>query len=575
MHRLLNKFMAYKILSLKWRPAKFSEVVGQDHISKALSNAIKLDRIAHAFTFSGPRGVGKTSTARILAKELNQVDNINESIDIIEMDAASNRGIDEIRNLRENVNYAPSNGKYKIYIIDEAHMLTKEAFNALLKTLEEPPSHVIFIFATTELYKMPETILSRTQRYDFNRLSLECIEKHLEFVLKSEKIKFDNESISKISEKSDGSMRDALSILDQMICICDNNITIDKISVSIGLVLDQNYFKILSLVSIRNSAELFQLFDEIIASGISLYDFIDGLNKFLNKCILANSLKESHKYTDFYKKYCSYNIELEEIDLLRIMEICLKFQSSLRQISQPRIAMESLLLKLSYLDKSIDINKFFSNIKKNDTYEEYSKPKELIDEKQDLKKNPLVNKNIDKSKNKPTEKKNNLDKNYSKSIEASDENEKMNKNSFTNKNKDDSNDKTDKNLIKKNQNDKIDKELSIKKISDEWSNILSSLSKSNIIHSLEKVEIKELTSKKIIILVCKLNEFMFKNLLNDINLIQDSINKYFNVNLSLELLLKKDENPQKTQSIEKEDTIDKDHPLFMDILNEFEGELIK
>lgn len=560
--------MAYKILSLKWRPSKFSEVVGQEHISNALSNAIKLDRIAHAFTFSGPRGVGKTSTARILAKELNKVDNINESIDIIEMDAASNRGIDEIRNLRESVNYAPANGKYKIYIIDEAHMLTKEAFNALLKTLEEPPSHVIFIFATTELYKMPETILSRTQRYDFNRLSLNCIEEHLKFVLKSEKIKFDDESITKISEKSDGSMRDALSVLDQMICICDNNITINKISSSLGLVLDQNYFKILSLVSSRNSAELFQLFDKIIASGISLYDFIDGLNKFLNKCILANSLKESQKYTNFYKKYCSYNIELEEIDLLRIMEICLKFQSSLRQISQPRIAMESLLLKLSYLDKSVDINKFFSNIKKNSIFQEDSNKKELIDNKKKSKKNQIVDKsskNIEEDISKDIK----VEKNHIESVDL------LDKNSAKIKNKEIDSNKTDKDLIKNNEEDKIDKELSIKHVSDEWSNILSSLTKSNIIHSLEKVKIKELTSKKIIIQVCDLNEFMFKNLLNDTSLIEDSINKYFNVNLSLEFLLKKNENSQKIQSVQKKDSIDKDHPLFMDVLNEFEGELIK
>jgi len=534
--------MAYKILSLKWRPSKFSEVVGQDHISNALSNAIKLDRIAPAFTFSGPRGVGKTSTARILAKELNQVNNINDSIDIIEMDAASNRGIDEIRNLRENVNYAPSNGKYKIYIIDEAHMLTKEAFNALLKTLEEPPSHVIFIFATTELYKMPETILSRTQRYDFNRLSLECIEEHLKFVLKSEKIKFDNESVAKISEKSDGSMRDALSVLDQMICVCDNNITIDKISISLGLVLDQNYFKILSLVSSRNSSELFELFDKIISSGISLYDFIDGLNKFLNKCILANSLKENHKYADFYKEYCSSNIKLEEIDLLRIMEVCLKFQSSLRQISQPRIAMESLLLKLSYLDKSLDINKFFSSIKKNNSPQEESNfKKKIID---------------DENLNKSTE-------NISNKIDAESENKLDDDENFEEYSK------------KNNRKESIDKKISVKQVTDEWNNLLSSMNKSNIIHSLEKIEVKDLTSDKIVIEVCELNEFMFKNLLNDIDLIQDSINKYFNVNLCLELLLKKNEKLQSNQKVNKKETADKDHPLFMDVLNEFEGELIK
>ena len=565
--------MAYKILSLKWRPSSFSEVVGQDHISNALSNAIKLDRIAHAFTFSGPRGVGKTSTARILAKVLNKVDNINESIDIIEMDAASNRGIDEIRNLRESVNYAPANGKYKIYIIDEAHMLTKEAFNALLKTLEEPPSHVIFIFATTELYKMPETILSRTQRYDFNRLSLSCIKDHLRFVLKSEKIKFDDESIAKISEKSDGSMRDALSVLDQMICICDNNITIDKISSSLGLVLDQNYFKILSLVSSRNSAELFQLFDEIIESGISLYDFVDGLNKFLNKCILANSLKESQKYANFYKDYCSYNISLEEIDLLRIMEVCLKFQSSLRQISQPRIAMESLLLKLAYLDKSVDINNFFSNIKNNNIYQGSSSKKNIDNNKQSIS-NLIVDKNLNDLKKIHSEKVM-VDKSHIKSEKLSNVENKVDKDSEKNKNKEIDSDKPDTSLMKNNKEDKINKDLSIKRISDEWNNILSSIKKNNIIHSLEKVKIKELSAKKIVVQVCEINEFMFKNLSNDITLIEGSINKYFNVNLSLELVLEKKESLQKTESVQKKDTIDKDHPLFMDVLNEFEGELIK
>ena len=563
--------MAYKILSLKWRPSSFSEVVGQDHISKALSNAIKLDRIAHAFTFSGPRGVGKTSTARILAKNLNQVENINESIDIIEMDAASNRGIDEIRNLRESVNYAPSNGKYKIYIIDEAHMLTKEAFNALLKTLEEPPSHVVFIFATTELYKMPETILSRTQRYDFNRLSLDSIKKHLEFVLKSENIKYDDESLNKISEKSDGSMRDALSILDQMICICDSNITIDKISSSLGLVPDQNYFKILCFVSSRNSSQLFELFDEIISSGISLHDFIDGLNKFLNKCILANSLSKNSKYSNFYKQYCSYDIKLEEIDLLRVMEICLKFQSTMRQISQPRIAIESLLLKLSYLDSSIDINTFFSKVKKNSN-------NEVIPEQPNhpIKKKELEEAPIDEDKNKSYDIKKSGEANlYRKDAKDLIRNEKLkeilpNKTESVNLNSDLAESGSSPANISNKEN-----KISIDRLSKDWKNILSSISKSNIIHSLEKIKVKEITEKKIIILVCDLNEFMFKNLLNDTSLIQGSINKYFNINLSLELLLEKNKNKQEDKKTKQKDTIDKDHPLFMDVLNELEGEIIK
>ena len=301
--------MSYKILSLKWRPGEFSEIIGQDHISHALSNAIKLNRVAQAFIFSGPRGVGKTTAARVLAKKLNKVSSLNDSIDIIEMDAASNRGIDEIRHLRENVQYAPSEGKYKIYIIDEAHMLTKEAFNALLKTLEEPPPHVVFIFATTELYKMPETIISRTQRYDFKRLSTDDISKRMEFILKEEEISFDQDSLAKIADKADGSMRDALSILDQMICICNNDIKIDQVTSSLGIVNEENFLKILSLVSTRNTKDLLNSFNKIISSGISIFNFIEGFNKFINKCLISKAMQSDQKYKDFYKIYKTYNIE--------------------------------------------------------------------------------------------------------------------------------------------------------------------------------------------------------------------------------------------------------------------------
>jgi len=233
--------MTYKVLALKWRPTNFDQIIGQEHITKSLKNAIKFDRISHAFTFSGPRGVGKTTTARILAKELNIVDDIESSFDIIEMDAASNRGIDEIRSLRENVSIAPAHGKYKIYIIDEVHMLTKEAFNALLKTLEEPPEHVIFILATTDPYKMPSTILSRTQRYDFRKLSIDDIKKQLTIILESENKKFDDQALTLIARKADGSMRDALGYLDQVMNYCRENINFEEVQKSLGIISDALY----------------------------------------------------------------------------------------------------------------------------------------------------------------------------------------------------------------------------------------------------------------------------------------------------------------------------------------------
>ena len=529
--------MSYKILSLKWRPSEFSEIIGQDHVSKALSNAIKLGRVAQAFIFSGPRGVGKTTAARVLAKKLNKVSDLNESIDIFEMDAASNRGIDEIRHLRENVQYAPSEGKYKIYIIDEAHMLTKEAFNALLKTLEEPPAHVIFIFATTELYKMPDTIISRTQRYDFKRLSIVDIINRMKFILNEENIDFDNESLAKIADKADGSMRDALSILDQMICICNNDITVDQVSVSLGIIDDENFMNILALVGKRKTKDLLELFDRIILSGVSLLNFIEGFNKFINKCLVSNAMKESGKYKNFYDVYRESNINLSELDLLRISEICLKFQTSFRNLQQPRISLESLLVKLSYIDKSIDIQKFIVN----DDYSSESKKKEsnkkkinTSDNASSIKDAKGIKKNIKKSTNV------NIEEN--------------------------SNDVDCKDTSRV----EFDKEL----IYDNWDNVLSSIDKSNIMHSLEKIEVQNLTKNKLIIKILDINEFMYKNLLKDLDLINNCINKYFNVDVQLEINYsenKKMINKKKNH----EEIKDKEHPLFMDAMNKFEGEIVK
>ena len=220
--------MSYKILSLKWRPQIFKDIVGQDHITQTLVNALKQNRIAQGYLFTGPRGVGKTTTARILSMALNSPDGPaadfdpdteiareiadGRALDVLEIDGASNRGIDEIRRLREQIKFAPMNCSYKVIIIDEVHMLTTPAFNALLRTLEEPPPHGKFIFCTTDVHKVPATIISRCQRFDFNRISLQVISDRLKSVVKDENIIIEKESLASISRKADGSMRDALSL---------------------------------------------------------------------------------------------------------------------------------------------------------------------------------------------------------------------------------------------------------------------------------------------------------------------------------------------------------------------------
>ncbi len=374
----------YKVTALKWRPQRFEDVVGQEHITLTLKNAIKNNRIAHAYIFTGPRGVGKTTTARILAKTLNCLNPKNnepcnecemcksilnnQSLDIIEIDGASNRGIDEIRTLRDSVKYAPTKGKYKVYIIDEVHMLTKESFNAFLKTLEEPPSHTIFIFATTDIHKVPLTIISRCQRFDFRRIQLDEIKKLLLEIAKEEKIKIDDKTLTIIAKKSDGALRDAESFFDQVISFCGNNIDSETVAKMLNLIDDEIYFTISDAILNKNYKAVFEVTNTIYKNGWSFTDFIDGLIEHFRNILTVIVTEKSDlvESADVYKsKYLEYREQFSEGDLLRILNFLNKAQQELRYSQNHKLKLEIILSHLVGLERSSTISEIFSKLEDN------------------------------------------------------------------------------------------------------------------------------------------------------------------------------------------------------------------
>lgn len=285
--------MSYQVLARKWRPQVFEDVVGQGHITRTLQNAITSGRLAHAFLFSGPRGVGKTTTARILAKALNCAEGptptpcgkcnscvetaAGTSVDVIEIDGASNRGIEHIRELREAVKYAPVGGKNKVYVIDEVHMLTNEAFNALLKTLEEPPPHVIFIFATTEPQKIPATIHSRCQRYGFKRVSLREIIGRLRTIAAAEGITISDRGLAMIARAAEGSMRDSQSLLDQAVSYSGMSIRDEDLQTTLGAVAQERLLQFAAGLLERNAAGLLKSIDDLLEQGQDMRQFLSGV----------------------------------------------------------------------------------------------------------------------------------------------------------------------------------------------------------------------------------------------------------------------------------------------------------
>ena len=348
--------MSYLVFARKWRPLTFDDVIGQEHITDTLKKAIEKNRVAHAFIFTGTRGVGKTTSARILARALNCEKGptpnpcgvctsckdvlSGASFDVLEIDGASNNSVDDIRELRDNIGYSSMGGKYRIFVIDEVHMLSKPAFNALLKTLEEPPKNVIFIFATTEPQKIPQTIHSRCQRYDFRRIGAEKILERLIHICTAENINFERSALMLVARKAEGSMRDALSLLDQVYSFCRENLTEKEVRSVLGLVGMEVFERVMDAVAEKNAVPALNIIQEVLVQGFDLQEFIQGLQEHVRNLLFARipGALESRGIeleTDTIQKFEVSARRFSEGDLLRMSEIIKKAEYDLKWSAFP------------------------------------------------------------------------------------------------------------------------------------------------------------------------------------------------------------------------------------------------
>ena len=365
--------MTYVFLYRKYRPKTFKDVVGQKIVVKILKNSIKENKIAHAYIFAGPRGVGKTSIAKIFSKAVNCLNpnigdlcekcevclnNMNNEIDIIEIDAASNNGVDEIREIRNSINLMPSKLKYKVYIIDEVHMLSLSAFNALLKTLEEPPAHAIFILATTEVNKIPSTVISRCQKFDFEKISTDSIEKQLNKILKLENRTVNDKVIKLIAKISDGGMRDAINLLDQILSLNKNDITTDDIFKIIGEITDEELLEVVNNIFNSDMSNLLKKLEKFCNKGINFDSVCNKLQVFIRDILIYKNTKNyfDSEYESRLDKYCNFKDDI----YIKLCQELFSLSNELKKTSSQKMLVEiyfiKMVLLLSNNDNTTNIN---------------------------------------------------------------------------------------------------------------------------------------------------------------------------------------------------------------------------